>query len=81
MGPRERVAVGGLLVVLGPKVGALRVDAVKLRGIPFPSAMIGRFMSASLGASEDGTVQFTLPSGIRDVRVRPSGVVLYGGAR
>lgn len=79
--PRERVTVGGRIVVLGAQVGALRVDAVSLRGIPFPTAMIGRFMSSSLGASEDGTVQFQLPVGIRDLKVRPSGVVLYGGGR
>ena len=76
---RERVSVGGRLVVLGPEAGALRVDAVSLRGIPFPSALTGRFMSASLGASDDGTVKFALPRGIRDLRVLPSGVVLYGG--
>lgn len=79
--PRERVRVGGRLAVLGPESGALRVDAVSLRGIPFPTAMIGRFMSTSLGASDDGTVKFQVPQGIRDLKVRPSGVVLYGGGR
>jgi hypothetical protein len=78
---RERVSVGGRLVVLGAETGALRVDAVKLRGIPFPSSLTGRFMSASLDASEDGTVKFALPPGIRDLKVRPNGVVLYGGGR
>ena len=76
---RERVAVGGKLVVLGRETGALRVDEVKLRGVPFPSSLVGRFMSASLDANEDGTVHFKLPEGIRDLKVRPSGVVLYGG--
>lgn len=79
--PRERVTVGGRIVVLGPESGALRVDAVALRGLPFPSAMVGRFMSSSLGAAEDGTVRFQLPAGVRDLKVRPSGVVLYGGGR
>ena len=79
--PREQVRVGGKLAVLGSESGALRVDAVSLRGIPFPTAMIGRFMSTSLGASADGTVKFQLPKGIRDLKVRPSGVVLYGGGR
>ena len=78
---RERVSVGGRLVVLGSEVGALQVDAVRLRGIPFPEALVGRFMSSRLGASEDGTVRFKLPHGIRDLKVRPSGVVLYGGGR
>lgn len=78
---RERVSVGGRLVVLGPATGELRVDRVKLRGIPFPTAFIGRFMSASLDADPDGSVRFMLPHGIRDLRVRPSGVVLYGGGR
>lgn len=78
---RERILVGGRLAVLGPEAGALRVDAVSLRGLPFPTAMIGRFMSTSLDASEDGTVRFQLPKGIRDLKVRPSGVVLYGGGR
>lgn len=79
--PRESIRVGGRLVVLGAETGALRVDQVSLRGLPFPTAMIGRFMSTSLDASEDGTVRFQLPKGIRDVRVRPGGVVLYGGGR
>jgi hypothetical protein len=78
---RERISVGGRLTVLGSESGALRVDAVSLRGLPFPTAMIGRFMSTSLDASEDGTVRFQLPKGIRDLKVRPSGVVLYGGGR
>lgn len=78
---REEVSVGGRLMVLGPATGELRVESVKLRGIPFPTALIGRFMSASLGANEDGSVRFKLPHGIRDLRVRPSGVVLYGGGR
>ena len=78
---RERVSVGGELKVLGPEAGALQVDAVKLRGIPFPQSLVGRFMSSSLGASEDGTVRFKLPRGIRDLKVRPGGVVLYGGGR
>ena len=67
------------MMVLGKEAGALRVDAVKLRGLPFPSALVGRFMSTSLDASADGTVRFKLPEGIRDLKVRPSGVVLYGG--
>ena len=78
--PRERVSVGGKMTVLGKETGALRVDEVKLRGLPFPSALVGRFMSTSLDANEDGTVRFKLPEGIRDLKVRPSGVVLYGGA-
>ncbi|HET7042319.1 MAG TPA: hypothetical protein VFI13_09880 [Gemmatimonadales bacterium] len=78
---REWVTVGGRLQVLGPAAGELRVESVKLRGIPFPTALIGRFMSASLDANADGSVRFTLPHGIRDLRVRPSGVVLYGGGR
>jgi len=78
---REQVSVGGKLAVLGPATGELRVESVKLRGLPFPTALIGRFMSASLGAEPDGSVQFKLPHGIRDLRVKPSGVVLYGGGR
>ena len=78
---RERVSVGGHLDVLGPEAGVLRVNAVKLRGIPFPTAFIGRFMSSSLGASDDGSVRFKLPKGIRDLKVRPTGIVLYGGGR
>ena len=81
MRAHERVSVGGKLAVLGAEAGALQVDAVKLRGIPFPQSLVGRFMSSSLGASEDGTVRFKLPRGIRDLKVRPSGVVLYGGGR
>lgn len=76
---RERVSVGGRMAVLGKETGALRVDQVKLRGIPFPSSLVGRFMSTSLDANEDGTVRFKLPEGIRDLKIRPSGVVLYGG--
>jgi hypothetical protein len=78
---REKVSVGGRLAVLGPATGELRVEAVKLRGIPFPTALIGRFMSASLDADQDGSVRFKLPHGIRDLRVKPTGVVLYGGGR
>lgn len=78
---RESVSVSGRLMVLGPATGELQVESVKLRGIPFPSAFTGRFMSASLGASDDGSVRFKLPHGIRDLRVRPSGVVLYGGGK
>jgi hypothetical protein len=78
---REQIEVGGRLAVVASETGEFRVERVRLRGLPFPSAMIGRFMSSSLGAAEDGTVRFKLPAGIRDLKVRPTGVVLYGGAR
>jgi hypothetical protein len=77
----EKIEVGGRLAVVASETGEFRVERVRLRGLPFPSAMIGRFMSSSLGASDDGTIRFTLPEGIRDLKVRPTGVVLYGGGR
>lgn len=77
----EKIEVGGRLAVVASETGEFRVARVRLRGLPFPSAMIGRFMSSSLDAAEDGTIRFKLPEGIRDLKVRPTGVVLYGGAR
>ena len=80
-GTSEPAPVTGKASAAGLASATNLVDSLQLRGIPFPSSLTGRFMSASLDASEDGTVKFALPPGIRDLKVRPSGVVLYGGGR
>ena len=55
---------------------------VRQRGTVFhPGPNVGKGSDDTLFALVHGTVRFKLPRGIRDLKVRSSGVVLYGGGR
>jgi hypothetical protein len=82
LGDRERVEMGGTLRVIGKGQAEFRVDAVKIRDIGLPSALINRLVRAvtrgprPAGLDENG-LPIAIPSYIGDVRVQNGKITLY----
>jgi hypothetical protein len=81
LGPNERVEATGPLRVTGPGRGEWAVRSFAIRDIPVPAAAVKRLVSRALRDSARETVPWDVPAGVRAVRVRPSGAVLYGAPR
>jgi hypothetical protein len=77
----ERLGLEGRVEMLGARRGVWRVDGLALRGVTLPAGMVRRLTATSLGGTAEGAIDFAVPAGVRDLRVRPDGVTLYGGAR
>ena len=82
LGDRERVEMGGTLRVIGKGQAEFAVDAVKIRDIGLPDALITRLVRAvssgprPAGLSENG-LPIAIPSYIGDVRVQNGKITLY----
>jgi hypothetical protein len=76
--PREPVEVRGPLRVTGPGAGEWVVRSCRIRGVPVPAAAFERLLGRALGTTARGTVPWSVPPGIRAVRVRPGSATLYG---
>lgn len=79
--PREWIRIGGDVQAIGDGRGIWRVDALRIRGVRIPSAMVARLSQASLGGGADGAVPFVLPKGVRGIRVRADQVTIYGAGQ
>ncbi len=77
----EPVAATGPLRVTGPGRGEWAVRSFAIRSIPVPAAAVPRLVARALDEAGRTTVPWTVPAGVRDVRVRPGGATLYGAAR
>jgi hypothetical protein len=74
----EPVEATGPLRVTGPGVGEWAVRSLQIRDFPVPASSVRTLISRAVGDSARGTVPWTVPAGVRAVRVRPTGVTLYG---
>jgi hypothetical protein len=81
LGPTEPVAVTGPLRVTGPGIGEWAVRSVQIRDFPLPAPAVSRLVSRALDDPRRQTVPWTVPPGIRAIRVRPAGATLYGAPR
>lgn len=79
--PNEPVAVTGPLRVTGPGAGEWAVRSFQIRGIPVPASAVPRLVARALDQPGRETVPWTVPAGIRAIRVHPGGATLYGAAR
>jgi hypothetical protein len=79
--PNEPVEAIGPLRVTGPGTGEWAVQSFRIRNIPVPAGAVKRLVSRALEDPGRETVPWRVPAGIRAVRVRPSGVTLYGAVR
>ena len=79
--PREPVAATGPLRVIGPGVGEWAVRSVEIRDIPVPASAVPRLVERAHDAPGRRTVPWTVPPGIRAIRIRPGGATLYGAPR
>jgi hypothetical protein len=78
---REPVSADGVVRVVEPGRGSWEIRRMQFRDIPLPRDAIPRLLARASGDSARSDVPLALPSNVRDLRVRPDGVTLYGAAR
>jgi hypothetical protein len=81
LAPTEPVEATGPLRVTGPGTGEWAVRSVRIREFPLPRPAVSRLVSRALDDPRRETVPWTVPPGIRAIRVRPEGATLYGAPR
>ena len=74
---REHLSAAGTVELVEPGRAVWIVDRLSLGSFPFPRDMIPRLLERALG-SHSSEVPFLVPHSLRSVRVRPSGVSLFG---
>lgn len=74
---REHLSAAGTVELVEPGRAVWIVDRLALGGFPFPREMIPRLLERALG-SHSSEVPLAVPHGIRAVRIRPTGVSLFG---
>jgi hypothetical protein len=78
---REPVEARGPLRVTGPRAGEWVVRSCRIREVPVPPAVIERLLGRALDTAARGTVPWSVPPGIRAIRIRPGAAILYGVPR
>jgi hypothetical protein len=79
--PNEPVEAIGPLRVLSPGAGEWAVRSFRIRDIPVPAAAVPRLVSRALDEPGRKTVPWTVPAGIRAIRIHPGSATLYGAPR
>lgn len=72
---REPLRILGRVSGAGAGRGVMEVLEMDVRGIPVPDDVMHKLTRGLFGTS--GAVEFELPAGAMDVRVRPDGMTLY----
>jgi hypothetical protein len=78
---REPIEAAGPLKVVGPRKAEWAVRSFSIRNFPLPRDAVPQLVSKALGDPNRRTVPVRIPEGIREIRVRPSGMTLFGAAR
>jgi hypothetical protein len=79
--PKERVQADGPLQVVAPRKAEWAVHSLSIRGFPIPQDAIPKLVSKALGDTGQRTVPVRIPPGIREIKIHPSGAVLFGAPR
>ncbi|HEX6434474.1 MAG TPA: hypothetical protein VFZ87_09525, partial [Gemmatimonadales bacterium] len=79
--PTEPIEAAGPLEVVGPRRAEWAVRSFRIRNFPLPSDAVPNLVAKALGDPKRRTVPVRIPDGIGEVRVRPSGMTLFGAAR
>jgi hypothetical protein len=77
----EPVEAAGPIRVLGLGKGEWAIRSFRLRDFPVPADVVPKLVSRALGDSTRQTIPLRVPTGIRDIRIRPGGATLYGAPR
>jgi hypothetical protein len=75
---RERVVASGTVRVVAPGRAEWTVQRLRVRDFPFPRDVVPRIMARAVGDSTRRSLPVRLPPGVRDLRVEPGRVILYG---
>lgn len=78
---REPVSAGGPLTVTGPRTADWAVRSFSIRDIPLPRDAVPKLVSKAFGDTTRRAIPVRIPAGVREIRVRPSGAVLFGVPR
>lgn len=78
---REPVKAGGPLRVVAPRKAEWEVRSLSIRDIPLPRDVVPRLVAKAFGDSTRRTIPVRVPAGVREIRVRPSGAILFGAPR
>lgn len=79
--PTEPVDAAGPLRVTRPGAGEWRVRTFRIGDFPVPDEMVPGLVGRALGDPGRTTVPVKVPEGVRAIRVRPGGAILYGATR
>ena len=79
--PTEPIEAAGPLEVVGPRRAEWAVRSFRIRNFPLPSDAVPNLVAKALGDPKRRTIPVRIPDGIGEVRVRPSGMTLFGAAR
>lgn len=77
----ETVEAGGPVTVTAPGRAEWEIRQFRLRDFPLPKDLVPRMMARALGDSAQRALPVRLPRGVRDLRITPTGVTLYGASR
>ncbi|HWN17845.1 MAG TPA: hypothetical protein VNO19_02910 [Gemmatimonadales bacterium] len=75
---REPVQAAGPIRVVGPGKAEWEVRSFRIREFPIPRDAVPKLVARAFGDSTRRAVPVRLPSGIREIRIRPSGATLFG---
>ena len=78
---REPIEATGTLRVRTPGEGEWRVRSFRIRDFPVPADLVPGLISRALGRPRRESVTVAIPAGIAEIRIRPTGAILYGVPR
>jgi hypothetical protein len=78
---REPVMLAGPLVVDAPGRGRWTLEDLSVRGFPFPRPMVRQLAQRMAGADSTGALPVPLPREVVDIKIRPTGVIVYRARR
>lgn len=76
--PTEPIEAAGPLEVVAPRTAEWKVESFKIRNFPLPRDAVPQLVSRALGKPDRHTVPVRIPAGISEIRIHPTGAILYG---
>jgi len=67
--------------VVGPGRGTWEIARLDVGGVPVPADALPRLLGRVLGAPAGRALPVAIPPGVREIRIRPTGAVLFGARR
>jgi hypothetical protein len=75
------IRAAGPVDVVSPGRGQWEIERLSVAGLPVPVDAVRSRLSQALGAGGHGGLPVTIPPGVREIRIRPTGAVLFGARR
>jgi hypothetical protein len=75
------IRAAGPIDMMSPGRGQWEIERLTISGVPLPVDALRARLSQAMGAGGHGGLPVTIPSGVREIRIRPTGAVLFGARR